>query len=322
MFKHILVPLDGSRLAECVLPHVIAISKGYHSRVTLLQVLKHSQKNKEKVNLVTPFDWHVSKIEAQKYLDKIARRLRAAEVEAQCAIADGAAAEGIIKYAHANDIDLIIISSHGKSGLSNWNISGNAMKVIARALLPTMIIRAFEYTDLDLTGKIYKKILIPLDVSQRAECVLPVSASLARQQEAQMTVIHVSPRPQIVKRAPLSEREKYYVDQLTEINYQFASAYIDQLALQYSSDELAFDSKIIIHSQIPIALCEAVEADQPDLVIMNAHGYSGGTKWPYGSVVDRFINYCHAPLLIFQDLIPTEIELTKAEELSKQKKGH
>ena len=129
MYKKMLVPLDGSSLAECVLPHVVAVAKALDARVTLLRVLEHAQIT-DRLQSVDPLGWHIRKAEAEADLEGVRSRLQESGLRAQSVLLEGHAAERIIEYAHENGVDLIILSSHGRSGLSGWNVSSIVFKII------------------------------------------------------------------------------------------------------------------------------------------------------------------------------------------------
>ena len=132
MFDHILIPLDGSLLAECVLPHIVAFAHTANARVTLLHVLDQ-EPTYGSMKGVDPVDWAFRKAEAEAYQQGISDRLRKAGLETSAAIIEGRAADGIINYAHDHKVDLIALSSHGRSGLSGWNISSVVQKVLYRS---------------------------------------------------------------------------------------------------------------------------------------------------------------------------------------------
>jgi nucleotide-binding universal stress UspA family protein len=79
---------------------------------------------------------------------------------------------------------------------------------------------------------------------------------------------------------------------------------------------------VLLSDHTAETLHDLVEQANADLVILSAHGYSGGTKWPYGSLVVNFIGYGTTPLMIVQDLSPDEVERTRAEMLARERKGH
>jgi nucleotide-binding universal stress UspA family protein len=182
-----------------------------------------------------------------------------------------------------------------------------------------MIVRAYRPTSKDLTGLRYRRLLVPLDCSQRAEYVLPLAATLARHHESQLVLAHIVPKPEMPRRAPLSREDIDLANKVTERNRQEATRYLDQL-----KSRLSVDARIVlmVSDNVAASLHELVEREEIDLVLLSAHGYSGGAKWPYGSVTVSFIAYGTTPLLILQDLPPDEVEPTLAEVAARERKGH
>ncbi len=318
MFSHILVPLDGSSLAECVLPHTVAIAQAFEARVTLLRVLERSTTT-GRLKSVDPLEWQMVKAEVNAYLNGVTARLHEVGIEAENALLEGQAAERVVQFAQSHDVKLIILSSHGRSGLSGWNVSGVVQKIILRAYVPTMIVRAYRPTSKELTGLRYRRLLVPLDCSQRAECVLPLAATLARHHESQLVLAHIVPKPEMPRRAPPSLEDIDLANQVIARNRQEATRYLEQL-----KSRLSLDARIVlmVSDNVAASLHELVEREEIDLVLLSAHGYSGGAKWPYGSVTISFIAYGTTPLLILQDLPPDEVEPTLAEVAARERKGH
>ncbi len=319
MFDHILVPLDGSSLAECVLPHVIAIARALEARVTLLQVLERTQ-DRSQAQFVDPLGWYMGAAEARTYLGNLAARLQKAGLQVETTFLEGQAAERIIEFARDRDVSLIVLSSHGQSGLSGWNVSSIVLKITLRSYLPVMIVRAYQPPAPDLMGLRYRRLLVPLDCSQRAECVLPLATTLARFYGAELLAGHVVTRPQMPHRAPLAPEERELATQIIERNRLEATRYLRQLQPRLSDVDVRMHVAVGDHAAE--TLHELVEQADVDLVVLSAHGYSGGTKWPYGSLVLNFIGYGATPLLIVQDLSPEEVERTQAEMAARERKGH
>ena len=174
MFKRILVPLDGSPLAECVLPHLVAMAASLGAKVAVLHV-SESEGGDQRAPALSAVDWQLKTVEAEAYLEGIAQKLHGAGLDVKCQRLEGRAAERIIDYAHQHDTDLILLSSHGRSGLTGWNISSVVQKIIARVRVSTMLVRAYQPCTAKLAGMSYSRVLCPLDGSQRAEHILPVS---------------------------------------------------------------------------------------------------------------------------------------------------
>src|SRR5512143_1035066 len=109
MFKRILVPLDSSKLAECVLPHLVAIAQICEPEVQLLRVLEPFGVT-ARMRMIDPVDWQIRKAEAESYLSGIAERLKNAGLRVSTQLYDGRPAEQIIEVANSWDADLIMMS--------------------------------------------------------------------------------------------------------------------------------------------------------------------------------------------------------------------
>jgi len=318
MFDHILVPLDGSPLAECVLPHAVALARALDAQVTVLRVLERPRVT-DPTRSIDPLGWHIRKAEAETYLGGVVARLRKVDLRAKKSLLEGQAAERIIEFAHSQDVSLILLGSHGRSGLSGWNVSGVVQKVILRVGMPTMIVRAYQSVTDNLANLRYRRLLIPLDGSQRAECVLPLATMLARFHESQILLAHVVHRPEIPRRASPTQEELDLANQLTERNRQEAARRLKQLSSRLASN---VQTRLLVDDSVASALHAIVRQEDIDLVVLGAHGYSGDTQWPYGSVALNFIAYGTTPLLIVQDLSQDELEVTQAELAAREYKGH
>jgi len=182
-----------------------------------------------------------------------------------------------------------------------------------------MIVRAYQPVSHGLAGLRYRRLLVPLDCSQRAECILPAVTSLARFHKAQPSLVHVVRRPEVICRPPPTQESDKLANELTEYNQQEAARYFEQIQ---SKLPLEAQIHLLVSDNVEMTLHELVEQENVDLVVLSAHGFSGGTKWPYGSVVINFIAYGTSPLLIMQDLSPNEVERTQAEIATREYKGH
>jgi nucleotide-binding universal stress UspA family protein len=315
---HILAPVDGSSLAECVLPHTVSLARAFDARVTVLRVVERTSE-REGNRIVDPLNWHIRKAEAEAYLDQVVGRLREVGLRVERVLLEGNAAERIVEFAHAEEVDLIALSSHGRSGLSQWNINSVVQKVIWRAFLPTLIVRAYRPITSDLTGLQYRRILVPLDGSQRAECVLPLARTIARFHMCPLLLTHVVSRPEVPRRVPLTEMESELVQKLVDRNREKGREYLRQLGSRFDS---GVETRLVVGDSTAVSLHELVDHERIDLVALSAHGYSGEARWPYGSVALNFIAYGTTPLLIVQDLSREELERTQAQMAAEESKGH
>ena len=150
MYKKILVPLDGSKLAECALPHVEQIAKGCGTEeVILVSVTERvqgyrlfddsSQLQGQRLILE---DVGKKQEQAQRYLIRIAKKLTAKGINVNTEVLLGNPAEEIVVYAKHLECDIIVMSSHGRSGISRWTHGSVADRVFRHSPVPVLMVRA------------------------------------------------------------------------------------------------------------------------------------------------------------------------------------
>lgn len=322
MINHILVPLDGSTLAECVLPHIMAIAPVTNARVTLLHVLQHTH-NGNGSPAVDPVEWHLQKQKSEKYLEQVVSQLNKAGVLAvESLILEGNAANSVIDFAHNNNVDLIALSTHGNSGLSGWNVSSVVQKILLRSYKSTLLVRAYLPSSTGTTKIRYKRLFVGMDCSPRSEFVLPFAISLAQFHKSQVILECAIEKPEAINRFPLSDEDTALVTKFVERNYKAATHYFKQLINQFPTKELKLKTHVSIGDNAISVLHDLVEESNADLMMLAAHGYSGERRWPYGSVTTSFIAYGNTSLMIMQDMPVTEIHQTRAEMAVREGQGH
>jgi nucleotide-binding universal stress UspA family protein len=147
MYKKIMVPLDGSELAECVLPHVEAFIKGFNiSDVILVRVVEPETLPYRMEGAVDPEI--VAQREAERkssakdYLNGIAKRFEQEGTVVHPEVLIGRVTESLADYAVQNDVDLFVIATHGRSGVSRWVMGSVADKLLRSASMPVLMVRA------------------------------------------------------------------------------------------------------------------------------------------------------------------------------------
>jgi nucleotide-binding universal stress UspA family protein len=181
-----------------------------------------------------------------------------------------------------------------------------------------MIIRAYQPVTADLMGLHYRKIFLPLDGSQRAEMPLMIAESLARAHSSEILAAHVVRQPELPRRTSASQEDLLLVNQLMERNRAEAIKYLEDLK---SRVDMTIQTKLEVSPSISRSLHQIADENNVDLTILSAHGYSGDTRWPFGSVGLGFIVYGSTPLLILQDLPGNQIEPTRAEIATRETGG-
>jgi len=353
MFKRILVPLDGSALAEQAIYHAEQFARIFGSKIILLQVLDPASLHESSTS-VDPLNWQIRKKKAEIYLNEVAKRMNADLIEEPMAsvnfenreteslkprveytILEGKTAENIVNFAHQENIDLLIISTHGAGGLSRWNISSITQKVIELIYLPFLLIRSYFQPKLVVNRVHYRRILLPVDSSRRAECSLSVGLALARGETpegfaselnsqnpiqpaktipslpTQLVLIAVIKPPEI----PVPEPYPPEIEQLTKklmiVSRRVVNDYLEETKARLQVD---CETYVLENSSVSSAILNfAKQEENIDLVVLCAHGYTGQNEWPYGSISRNYIEYGTKPVLIIQDIPYTEFQPTAAE---------
>ena len=148
MYEKVLVPLDGSELAECVLAHVGALAKGC---LVKNLVFVRAAEPFESPSVVAEYPLKpedVARVNAERkeaaksYLQKIAKQVNYENTNVKWEVLSGRAAESIVDYATKNSIDLIVIATHGRSGVSRWVWGSIADRILRSACVPVLMVRA------------------------------------------------------------------------------------------------------------------------------------------------------------------------------------
>lgn len=360
MFTRILVPLDGSMLAERAIPHAEQFARIFGSTIILLQVLDPTSYH-ENPNPVDPLSWQIRKVEADMYMDGIAKRLRedlsesafdakgaqskgrnGKKVRVEYSIREGKTAENIVNFAQAENINLLVISTHGSGGLSRWNISSVTQKVINLIYLPVLIIRAYCQPGTEDARIRYHRILLPIDSSRRAEYALSAGIALANGEmsmglasEANSIFSHHTTPPSstlqtklilaaVIKPPELPIPEPYPVEieqlseQLMHVSRQAVSNYLTEM-----KERLSVESEICVveNNSVSSAIQKLASQEKDiDLVVLCAHGYTGQSTWPYGSVARNYIDHGNKHVLVIQDVHHSQVKPTVA-EIAAEKSG-
>ncbi len=296
MIERILLPLDGSELAECVLPHAVALSQAFGARLYLLRI--EGGKPAESGTVA----WRLRKAEAEAYLEELSVRLTASGVRrVEWRVEEGRAAEQVLQRARREKADLVLLSTHGRGGITGFGLSGTASKVVFDGRVSVLLVRAAKPPARQPLR--YRKILVPIDCSKRAEWAACTAAGLAKEHGAELVLVHVVPLAEVLE--PLAaESEAHGISRrLTELNRQAALLYLRGLVETLRQPDLRVRSRLAQQSgeHVGCVVQAIVSEESPDLIVMAAHGADPTVGWAYGSVTRELLALGDVPLLVLQD---------------------
>ncbi len=141
MYKRILLPLDGSPLAEQALPHAVALADYFHSELILLRVLIPLPSPPTTTEAALQRATEEMAILAREYLDRVAASAQEQGIPVQMVVIGGRPHYQIIQYAETNQVDLIVMCTRGQSGLGRWLLGSVSDRVVRGANVPVLMVR-------------------------------------------------------------------------------------------------------------------------------------------------------------------------------------
>lgn len=296
MFRKILVPLDGSELAERALRPAVEVAAASGAELVLLSVAVLEERvvaGADGYGLLWPDQSQERyRNELESYLNSIMQEKIALAVDdVRPLVLEGDAAATIVDTALVEDVDLIVMSTHGRSGLGRWVFGSITEKVLRAAPCPVMVIRE---------EKPMQRVLITLDGSKVAEQALEPGLALARALDAEVTLLHVEEDvgevdPHLVFQ--LEQAETGLGEQFRLDYYRRAQSYLEHVAAQIEEPDLKIQIRVADGSAAQ-GILTFIEQQAIDVCVMATHGRSGLRRWVYGSVTEKVLRATKSAMMI------------------------
>lgn len=298
---NILVPLDGSELAERALPHARLLATTLQAGLLLVRVVTDREKdilmagyaaNEERLEPEIPWEQRALdelQLSAETYLQRQSNALRAVGLTVHARVCVGVPAEQIVETAAERASICIVMSTHGYSGLRRWALGSVADKVVQSSRTPVLLVRADHATAVEPSE--LRRVLVPLDGSQLSERALPLAAHLAERAGAQLELLQVvSP---VVEAYPYAVVPSSVYETLCDRARSGLQAIADRL------QQRSIEVPTVVEIGFPAeAIVDEAHRRQADLIVMATHGRSGLRRWALGSVADRVLHAAKTPLLL------------------------
>ena len=285
MYKKILVPLDGSKLAEQALPYARLLAGAYGAAVTLLRVSDADAR--------LPFSASQS---ASDYLNYTAASLQPLSVESVEKI--GKPAEVIVDSALADSDCLIAMATHGVTGPRRWFLGSVASKVVQSAANPILLIRPVE-DGLPPATIALKRVVVALDGSGLAEKILPHVASLARKLKLEVQLVRayaLPPNAYLVADGVIDQGP----GQFRRSMHEECENYLDGKVAGLRADGIDSVTATMIEGDAANEIVELAAGSPQSLIAMSTHGRSGVGRWVVGSVAEKVVQHSRAPVLLIR----------------------
>jgi nucleotide-binding universal stress UspA family protein len=294
MYDSILVPLDGSELAESALPYAEDLAARLGSNIVLIYACEPSDEKHHRMH----------ELYLQKMVEATRRGLKKHLAEdakegpqVTSALVTGDPGEQIVDYADKENAGIIVMATHGRSGIRRWVLGSTAAKVARATKKPLVLIRAGVARSRARTEVLLGKLLLPLDGSKQSELAVPHVEELAAQLKAEVVLLHVVAPTYFAYSIPgetiempftaedmerFRAKSEHYLESVAEALRKRGIATSTEVAIGTAADEI-----IRLSDEMPV-----------DLVVMSTHGRSGISRWAFGSVADKVIHAANAPVLL------------------------
>ena len=300
MFEKILVPLDGSPLAQAILPYAMVVAKGFHSRVILFHVAETALDH-EAPELKTYADETMERIRplAEDYLARAANDFRGEGIDVETKVVKGRAAAQIVEQAEHEDVDLIAMSTHGRSGLARLMMGSAIDKILRACEQPILLVRPRDEATGGEAAVRLSKIIVPLDGSGPAEAALPYAEEVAKALGLEIILIQVVNVETTVSFSAVGQDTLGLPTDLLQRLHDVASGYLTGLAKQLEDRGLKVQWEVLL-GWPGLRIVEFAKETPDSMVAMTTHGRSGFRRWVMGSVADEVVRKTGEPVLLIR----------------------
>lgn len=310
MYRRILVPLDGSKLAEETIPYAREIAGRLDLDLDFLHVSG-------------PLESRLSMV--QMYVDNIAESVKGQihriqtttvgkatfrPVEVRSKVSTGYPPEEILKYAEENGIDIILMATHGASGVRRWALGSVAHQVLHASKVPVWLIRSGVPEEVIYDKWPRRTILVPLDGSRLAELALPHAEALAKQRGTQAIEIlllsiyapSVSPlvyyfQTDYPPTVPLKYAD--YIQQEIDQAKERSEKYLKNIADQFNSKGIRARTEAIM-GEAAEEIIKYANKTPFQVIVMSSHGRSGLRHLAFGSVAEKVLLEVNIPIFMIR----------------------
>ena len=300
MYKVIMVPTDGSGFDREAIRVALRMAERSNAKVRLVRVLESdSFFGTTPEAHWTPLSAELGRSKRTSALSELYSLAAECRTEFKADITvdlhGGPVADVLQGYARRHDVDLIVMSTHGRSGISRLSLGSVTDSLIRHTTIPVLVVKSPASYLNPQVDHAFKRIVVPLDGSALAEQVLPRVLTLARLEEARISLLQVL--------VPQSYSQKEIVDPNLpwwDKDVSIAQAYLFRIASRLRRDGLIVTTDIVIGENIAHAIGDFASREKADLIAIATHGRGGLARMLRGSVADAIMLSGKMSMLVFK----------------------
>jgi nucleotide-binding universal stress UspA family protein len=289
----ILVPLDGSPVAESALHHAAALARAFACTVCLVRVIEPDARFWASTDTV---DWRLRRRQTEAYLRRMAGELGTTGVATEWRLEEGRAADVISDLCRDGEFDLVVMTRYGRGGAGAFRFGGTVQKVIFSVPSSVLVVDPESGAgDGERSG--YSHILVPTDGSLQSEWALGIAAMIAQAHGGRVTLLQVIERPVVPRHHGATVELKQLTDRMTELRYLTARRRSLELAARLPG-ELIVSSEVTIADDAALAIERFARNCGADIIVMSAHGAARSSPRSYGDVSRALLEQSPCPVLV------------------------
>ncbi|HVS61291.1 MAG TPA: universal stress protein [Gemmatimonadaceae bacterium] len=314
MYKVIMVPTDGTGFDREAIRVALRMAERSDAKIRLVRVLAtgsfFGMAAATEGTAVAAEVAHSERDRALSEVYALAAECRAtSKADITVDLHAGPVADVLEGYAKRHDVDLIVISTHGRSGISRLSLGSVTDSLIRHTTIPVLVVKPPTSYLNPQVSEAFKRIVVPLDGSTLAEQILPRVMALARLEEAEITLLNVL--------IPQSHSQKEIVDPdlpWWDKDISLAQAYLFRIAGRLRRNGVPVTTDIVISQNVPNAIGDFAGRERADLIAIATHGRGGLARMIRGSVADAVMHSARMSMLVFKPDSVAEMETSPSED--------
>jgi nucleotide-binding universal stress UspA family protein len=287
----VIICVDRSDEASDVVRHAAAIAESLGKPATLLHIIETTDPSG---NHADPVEWELRRRDARQMLSDLARghdKTLLLETE----VDNGYPADQICRRISNTAADIVAFGASTVNDAPTRRLGNTVRRVLELSSSSVLVV---PRSGSGSGAVVYRRILLPLDGSPRAESVLPLAARIAEAHGAELVLIHVAQIPEMIEMGPSEPEDIAIRTRIMKRNERVARMYLERIKAKLAAWVPEIRIRLCGHEDVRRCLADLITEERADLVILSAKGRSARADSPVGSVAAHLLDHVHVPILI------------------------
>ncbi|MDH3401343.1 MAG: universal stress protein [Chromatiales bacterium] len=299
---NILLPLDGSVVAEEAVKHALRIARTFPARLTVLRVI-HGSDRSGPVQ-ADSVDIALLRHQAQAYFRGLLAKYDIDPDQVDFLVLDGSPAESVVNYLHEAKPDLLVLTRFGRGNASEFAAGGTAQKIVSRANCSILLLDPRERID---SRTPYGRLLVPVDDSRASDAAVAIASMMAKVNETSLVLLQVVAEPTLPKGLPNTRYARELVSEMHGLILQEARRRLQDLAATLPP-EIAVDTRTVVAPDASLVIESVAEDENCDMLVLHTEGQGLDVKGTerrhrFEEVNQSLLLFSRRPLLLLQPVL-------------------